>query len=114
MTADEFTIENSFYEKDSKFLFENKQYIYVPDGQNGSYSNPQITFECTQLTNSDRYIDFMQSFITVLLVLTVSGTFTGATVLNAFAISLKNGYHQLFNSIRVQISGNDVVTFFLT
>jgi len=109
ITSDQYAIENSLQSDENKYLFENKQYIYVPDGQNGSYSSPQVTFECTQLTNSDRYIDFLQGFISVPLVLAVSGPTTNNKA-NAFALSLKNYYLQLINSIQVQLSGNDVVT----
>jgi hypothetical protein len=109
LTSDQFMMEHSMMPENDKYLFENKQYIYIPDGQNGSYSNPQVTFECTSLTNSDRYVGFSEGFITIPLVLAVQGLFTLSTS-NAFAASLKNGYHQLINSIQVQISGNDVVT----
>ena len=109
ITSDQYAIENSLQSDENNYLFENKQYIYVPDGQNGSYSSPQVTFECTQLTNSDRYIDFLQGFISVPLVLAISGPTTNSKP-NAFALSLKNHYLQLINSIQVQISGNDVVT----
>ena len=109
LTSDQYTMEHSMMPESDKYLFENKQYIYVPDGQNGSYSNPQVTFECTSLTNSDRYVGFSEAFLTIPLVLCVNGTFTTSNS-NAFAASLKNGYHQLINSIQVQISGNDIVT----
>ena len=71
ITSDQYAIENSLQSDENNYLFENKQYIYVPDGQNGSYSSPQVTFECTQLTNIDRYIDFLQGFIAVPLVLAI-------------------------------------------
>ena len=109
LTADQYTMEHSMMPENDKYLFENKQYLYIPDGQNGAYSSPQVTFECTSLTNSDRYVGLSEGFVTAPLVLGVTGNFT-ATNANAFALSLKNGYHQLINSIQVQISGNDIVT----
>jgi hypothetical protein len=109
LSTDQFVLEKSHAPLENEYLFENKQYIYVPDGQNGSYATPQVTFECTQLTNCDRFVDFSQAFITIPLVMVLSGTNPGSVV-NAFAMSLKNGYHQLINSMQIQISNNDVVT----
>ena len=74
------------------------------------HPNGQVTFDLSTLSNSGKYIDFGLSYITIPLVLNVNLTgCTAASPENAFIASLKNGYHQLINSISVEISNMQVV-----
>jgi len=111
ISASQYALESSYHPQMDEYDFENKQYIIIYDQQQGTYSVPQVTFEATALTNSNKYINFNESFLTVPLVMTLiagAGTLT-ADVRNAFAMSLKNGMHQLISSMQVQISNNDTV-----
>ena len=80
------------YSWSDNYLFKNKQYLYIPDGQNGSYSSSQVTFECTSLTNLDRYVALSEAFLTIPLVFGVLQLSTASNA-NDFALSLKNRYH---------------------
>ena len=106
--SDKFTFQNSLETDENEFIFDSKQFFYVPDQNNGSYPAGQIRFDATALSNSGKLFDSNQSFITIPLVLQMaSGTGTCAdAVENAFALSLKNGYHQLINSISVELGNN--------
>jgi len=109
--ADDFILENSYPMQEDEFSIENKQYYYVNDQNNGSYPTGQVLLDLSSLTNSGKFLDWSQSFLAVPLVMTVNssaGTLDAA-VQNAFAASLKNGYHHLLNSMQVQISNNDCV-----
>ena len=74
------------------YLFKNKQYLYIPDGQNESYSSPQVTFECTSLTNLDRYVALSEAFLTIPLVFGWL-QLSKASNANDFALSLNKRYH---------------------
>ena len=107
---DEFAFYNSQNEQKTEFLFSNTQQVYVPDQNSGSYPNGQVVFDLASLSNSGKYIDFQNSYITVPLVMNVN--LTGSTqqnVENSFTASLKNGYHQLINSMSVEITNCQVV-----
>ncbi len=106
--ADSYTFSNSLEQDENNFIFDTKQYVYVPDSNNTSYSGGQIRFNATVLSNSGKLFDSNQSFLTIPLVLQMAvGTGTSAdSQENAFCLSLKNGYHQLINSISVEL-GND-------
>jgi hypothetical protein len=95
---------------DQTFNFENKQYIFQTDQNNGSYPTGQINFDLSSFANQGRYLDWSNAFVLIPLVMTLNavGT-TTQSFENDFAMSLKNGYHQLINSIQVQITNNDVV-----
>ena len=83
---------------------------FLTDSNWGNYPYSQVIFDLATLSNSGKFIDFNSSYITVPLVLNVALTTTGgASVENAFITSLKNGYHQLINSILVEIANMQVV-----
>ena len=107
---DEFSFYNSQIENKTEFLYSNVQQNYVQDQNNGSYANGQVVFDLATLSNSGKYIDFQNSFIVVPLVMNLN--LTGSTAVsaeNAFAASLKNGFHQLINSMSVEIANCQVV-----
>ena len=109
---DEFAYYNSQNEQKTEFIFSNTQHVYVPDqNSGGSYPNGQVVFDLASLSNSGKYIDFQQSYITVPLVMNLNLTGSGAAPSNenAFASSLKNGFHQLINSMSVEITNAQVV-----
>ena len=108
---DEFAFYSSQQENKTEFIFQNLQHVYVPDQNSGSYPNGQVLFDLASLSNSGKYIDFQQSYITVPLVanMNVTGSTPDLGGENAFALSLKNGFHQLINSMSVEITNCQVV-----
>ena len=84
--------------------FVKKDVVYIIDSNNGSYSNNQIIFDLAGLSNSDRWCDFKNSYIAVPLIITLRNSttpdMTGFTT--DFAVAMKNGFHQIVNSMVVQ------------
>ena len=108
--ADEYTWHKTNQPAETEFQFSSRQFTFVPDSNNGSYPNSQVTFDLASLSNSGKYVDFAQSYLTVPLVLhTNFSAATTATRENAFAHSLKNGFHHLISSLSVEITNNQVV-----
>jgi hypothetical protein len=93
---DEFAFYNSQNEQKTEFIFNNTQQVYVPDQNSGSYPNGQVVFDLASLSNSGKYLDFQQSYITVPLVMNVNLGSSAGTPDNAdvFAASLKNGFQK--------------------
>lgn len=109
--ADEVTLQNSLQSQENIFDFQNRQFTYVPDQNNGSYPSGQIVFDLASFANSGKYVDWSQSLLVIPLVLNLnaaSGSF-GNGLDSAFAASLKNGAHQLINSLSVELTNNSVV-----
>ena len=42
---DETAFQNSLNPQETEFEFQSRQHIYIPDQNNGSYSNGQIVFD---------------------------------------------------------------------
>ena len=106
---DEFSYYNRQQEIKSEFIYSNAQHVYVPDQNSGSYPNGQVLFDLASLSNSGKYIDFQQSFIEVPLVMNLNMPSSTGDKENVFACSLKNGFHQLINSMSVEITNCQVV-----
>jgi len=112
---DEFAFHASGIPQDSVFDFQERQFVFTVDNNNQSYPSGSIIFDLASLSNSGRWIDFTQSTLVVPLVLTLQANAANLPATdsrnfeNAFAASLKNGYHQLINSMSVEITNNQVV-----
>ena len=110
--ADEYTFASSLADQDTDFQFDTRQFVYIADQNNGSYPNSQVTFDLAGLSNSGKFVDWKQSFLTIPLVLNVNataGAFAAASAENNFAASLKNSVFQLISSMSVQLTNNDIV-----
>ena len=108
--ADEFTFHQSQAEQQTHFQFESRQYVWISDQNSGSYPNGQLTFDLSSIANSGKYVDFSQSYLTIPLVMHINQTSVNSSGENSWALSLKNGFHQLINSISVEITNCQVVS----
>ena len=107
--ADEFSYSTSCEQQETEFEFSSRQYAYIPDQNSGNYPSSQITFDLASLSNSGKFVDWAQTYLTIPLVLNVA-TSTAMTGFpeNVFAASLKN-FPTLINSLSVEITNNQVV-----
>ena len=111
--ADEYDIQQSLQDESDDFLMQNRQYAWIADSNNGSYSGGQVVLDCSGIANSGKYLSCSQSYIQVPLVMTlnsIASQMNNTTGENNFAASLKNGYHQLIHSMNVELGNNSVVS----
>ena len=112
--ADSYTVHKSLEEDSDDYLFQNRQYTYITDSNNSSYNQGgQVILELSGISNSGKYLDTNQSYISIPLVTTlyaVTGNFKNDTAENAFAVSLKNGYTSLISSLQVECTNNSVTS----
>ena len=108
--SDEYTFHQSQSEQQTHFQFESRQYVWISDQNSGSYPNGQLTFDLSSIANSGKYVDFSQSYLTIPLVMHLNQTSVNSKGENSWALSLKNGFHQLINSISVEITNCQVVS----
>jgi hypothetical protein len=111
--ADQFTLQNSLEEQSDDYLFQNRQYTYISDSNSGSYNQSgQVILELSGISNSGKYLDTNQSYISVPLVTTLyaaEGEFADSAE-NAFAVSLKNGFTSLISSLQIECTNNSVTS----
>ena len=108
-TEYEFT---SSLEKDSNiYLTKDRQYLYYNDLQGGNYSanSSEVKFELISLANTNQFVNWSESFLMIPLELKVAGTaMFEASPENAFALSLKNGYQHIIDSLLITINDNPI------
>jgi hypothetical protein len=110
--ADLYSLQSTLASQDPQFVFSEKQVIYVPDSNNGSFPSGVVSFDLTSLANQSKWLDLQQSFISTPLVMqlkSTAGSFSTANMENAFAMSLKNHVFQLLHSMSLEIGNNSVV-----
>lgn len=106
----------------NSLLFENKQWIEIPDSNSGVYSSGRVTFNLDSVSNSnDSYFNAQQTYIQIPLNLAVEiKNTTAAAVATPFAAansiaanfvaSLKAGSFHLIDKINFKMNQNEVIT----
>lgn len=88
-----------------------KQVLYVQDTNGGNY-NGQITIETSTLANSGKWLAYSESYLEIPFVVALQSltSLTGvANTINPYMVGLKNGYHQLIDSIQIDCVNTNVV-----
>jgi hypothetical protein len=115
ISADEYYLQKSYAPYLDHFDISKKEYIFIEDVQRGTYpSGNFVSFDMASLGLTNKYSNWEESVLAIPLVMTlhcpnVAGNSLTGEVSNAFALSLKNGYHQLINYMKINISNNDIV-----
>jgi len=109
--ADSIVFEESVNTEVSSSEFVDKQYLYVNDNNNGSYSS-QIVLDTTPLANSGQYINWSEAFILLPLILQVESP--GSANLSATADfdylgALKSGYWNLLHSFTCEFNNGNII-----
>ena len=110
--ADAYSVSQSLSDQDSDMISQSRNFVWINDSNAGSYQS-QIVFDLASISNSGRWFDAKQSYITIPLVLTLAavvGNLNNASLENNFALSLKNSYANLVHSMQVEITNNAVVS----
>lgn len=109
--ADEYSLAKSLENQDTDYNISQQQYVYITDSNNGSYQT-QIIIDGAGISNSGKWLENFQSFISIPTVTTLVATegLLNPSIENAFAVSLKNGFSNLIHSIEIQASNNAVVS----
>ena len=86
---------------------QNRQYAWIADSNNGSYSGGQVVLDCSGIANSGKYLSCSQSYIQVPLVMTLNSiasqmnNFTGENNLLPYLymmMCLQHCYYQVLHS----------------
>ena len=107
---DSLVYEDSVNTEVTSSEFVDKQFLYVNDNNNGSYTG-QIVLDTTALSNSGSYINWSEAFILMPLVLQAEGSATGITATNNldFFMGLKSGFWQILHSMSVEFNNGSII-----
>jgi hypothetical protein len=117
-----------------QFEFTSRKVVSVPDINNGQYSANTIDFDLNSLSSNNQFIDWRAAYVSIPLIMTVSGystavttvvaadpsttpptpettttTYTDNTQKQLFAASLKSCTANLIHSMSVQLNNNTLI-----
>lgn len=107
---DSIVFEESVNTEVSSSEFVDKQWLYVNDNNNGSYSS-QVVLDTTPLANSGSYLNWSEAFILMPLVLqveTVAITMDAVTPFDYVAV-LKSGYWNMLHSLTCEFNNGNII-----
>jgi len=106
---DNLVYEETINTEISSSEFVDKQWLYVNDNNNSSYSG-QVVIDSTALSNCGQFLGWQESFLAFPMVLQIesAGAITAQSI-NDFMIGLKSGYWQIIHSLIVEYNNSNVV-----
>lgn len=108
---DSIVFEESVNTEVSSSEFVDKQWLYVNDNNNGSYSS-QVVLDTTPLANSGSYLNWSEAFILMPLVLqfeTPAVGFMSATLAVDYLLALKSGYWNMLHSLTCEFNNGNII-----
>jgi hypothetical protein len=107
---DSIVFEESVNTEVSSSEFVDKQWLYVNDNNNGSYSS-QVVLDTTPLANSGSYINWSEAFILMPLVLQFESTSANLTATNSadYLGCLKSGYWNMLHSLTCEFNNGNII-----
>jgi len=107
---DNLVYEETINSELSQSEFTDKQWLYVNDNNNGSYSS-QIVLDTTALANSGGYINWSEAFIALPLVLQLESAGIGAAGNIALdsMIGMKNGFWNMIHSLTCEFNNGNII-----
>ena len=111
-TNTEYEFTSSLKKDSNIYITKDRQYIYYNDLANGAY-NPntsEVKFELISLANTNQFVNWAESFVLIPLTLSMKATAGDLAVTpeNAFALSLKNGYQHIVDSLLITVNDNPI------
>lgn len=118
MSCDKLVFDLSQEVEGSPNVFVKKDWLNILDNQNGQYNSNQSVIDTSQLTNSNRFMSYRESYLAVPLLLSV-GTTTLATAANFlpatagssadYCVGLKNWFGQIVHSLTLDYNGTTII-----
>lgn len=106
---DNLVFEESINSELSQSEFVDKQWLYINDNNNGSYSS-QIILDTTPLSNAGGYINWSEAFIAIPLVLQLESAAITSSVNQAdWILGMKNGYFQILHSLTCDFNNGNII-----
>lgn len=112
---DNLVFEESINSELSQSEFVDKQWLYINDNNNGSYSS-QIILDTTPLSNAGGYINWSEAFMSIPLVFQIENLASGvpANPITAatnvdWVFAMKNGYWNLLHSLTCEFNNGNII-----
>lgn len=113
MSGDTLVYEASNSSEGSSSIFVKKDWISIQDSQLGNYRGNQSVIETSQLSNSNKYMNYREGYLAVPMLLTATGAGvndpSGTASSMDYAFGLKNWFGQIIHSMTLDLGGTTIV-----
>lgn len=112
--ADKEIFQASVEPYDNVVLFKDKKNVYITDNSsNGGSFNSQLQFDLQNLSSQSNWVSLKEAVIQFPIKQTITNTGSGSQTPSQLGIqsaTLKNGFHQMIDSVQLVVDGNTVQT----
>jgi len=111
---DSVVYEMSSSSESSPSIFLRKDFVSIMDNNNSSYASNYVTLDTSALSNSNKYMNYRESYLSIPLLVTATATVadpawgTAATSCD-MAFGLKNNFASVIHSIQVDLQGSTII-----
>lgn len=114
MSCDRLVFDLSQEVEGSPNIFVKKDWLNILDNQNGNYGNNQSVIDTSQLTNSNKYLNYREGYLSIPLLLTLTGStdaFNPGTAATScdYTVGLKNWFGSIVHNMSVDYNGVNII-----
>ena len=109
--ADTLVFDMSSMAEGTPAVFVRKDWLSILDNQNKNYQGNQSVIDTSQLANSNKYMNYREAYLTIPLLLTLTGTndFSAAATSGDWAVGMKNWYGSVIHSFTLDYNGTTII-----
>lgn len=111
--ADAIVYDQSNTGHDDAQVFVRKDALDIMDSQQGNYLGNQCVIDTSQLSNSNKFMDYRNAYLSVPLLLTLSGLnrldIEGSNCPGVSTLGLKNWFGNIVNSMTLDYAGTTII-----
>ena len=93
-------------------IFVKKDWVSILDNQNGNYASNQAVIDTSQLSNSNKWINYREAYLTMPLTpcLATTGTFDPQNAATAvdYGVGLKNSNFNMVHSLSIDLARSKI------
>lgn len=113
MSGDSLVYQMASSSEGSASVFVKKDWLNILDNQNGNYRGNQSVIDTSQLANSNKYMNYRESYLAVPMILSMTGDAiiapaTAATSAD-YGFGLKNWFGSVIHSFTLDLQGTTIV-----
>jgi len=114
MSCDKLVFDLSQEIEGSPNIFVKKDWLNILDNQNGNYSANQSVVDTSQLSNSNKYLNYREAYLSVPMIMALSTTTavawqTDGTTSADYSMGLKNWFGSIIHSFTLDYNGTTII-----
>ena len=115
MSCDKLVFDLSQEIEGSPNIFVKKDWLNILDNQNGNYSANQSVVDTSQLSNSNKYLNYREAYLSVPMIMALSTTTpviwaNGDAATSAdYSMGLKNWFGSIIHSFTLDYNGTTII-----